>query len=314
MTEDAFAGDAAYRSLVLREAAAVTPERALKWGTLRPSSDRFDFALADALLAGCEDAGLRMRGHNLVWHLSLPDWVSASSDLGEALLTHIRVVCGRYRGRLHAWDVVNEPIRVEDGMPGGLRDTIFLRRMGPGYIETALRAAAAADPAATLVINEMDVELEGDYFEQRRRALLELLRRVRASGAPLHAVGIQSHLKWGEGRFDPDRFASFLRGVASLGLAIHLTELDSADSRLSPAAAARDAAVADLTRRYLDIALAEPAVRVLSVWELTDRFSWLSDSPWTKRSDGQRSRGCLYDDALQPKPAREAVAGVVARA
>ncbi len=315
VTEAAFARDPAYGALVKREAEAVTPEMALKWSTLRPSADRFDFAQADALLVACTSAGLRMRGHNLVWHLSLPGWLEQDpGDLTSVLAHHIRTVCGRYADRLYAWDVVNEPLRVEDGMRDGMRDTIFLRRMGPDYVQTALRMAAAADPQATLVINEMDVEFEGRYFEARRRALLALLRRIRASGAPLHAVGIESHLKWGQGRFDPGRFGAFLKAIADLGLAIHLTELDVADFRLGSAASIRDEAVADLMRRYLETALAEPAVRVLTVWELADRFSWLSNSPWTRRGDGLEARGCLYDDALQPKPARDAVAAALSRA
>jgi endo-1,4-beta-xylanase len=315
VTETDFACDPAYHALVAREAALVTPERLLKWGPLRPTPDRFDFAPADRFFVNASRAGLRVRGHNLLWHVDLPEWLTrcaTRSDFAAAVHTHIATVCARYAGRVHAWDVVNEPICVEDGRSDGLRATPFLRAQGPAYIDQALRIAARADPSAILVINEMDVECDGDYFERRRVALLALLTRLRADGAPLHAVGIESHLKWRRCDFDAARFAGFLAAIARLGLRIHLTELDIADTVLPADIARRDQAVADLTRRYLETALLEPAVDIVSVWELTDRCSWLSTSPWTRRSDGLPSRGCLYDANLAPKPSRDAVARVLA--
>ena len=311
VTEAPFATDPAYAGLITSQAACLTPEMALKFATLHPAPTRFDFAGADALLVQAGQAGLKVRGHNLVWHLSLPDWVEGSEDLRATMRTHIETVCGRYAGRLYAWDVVNEPIHLRDGIPGGLRDTPWLRGLGPDYIETALRTAAAADPHATLVVNEMDVECEGHYFEARRTALLALLRRLRDRHVPLGAVGIESHLKWGDASFDPDRFASFLDQIAALDLAIHITEFDVADRRLPADPAARDRSVADLAHQYLSVVLAHPAVRLVNVWELSDRYSWLSNSSWTRRSDGARSRGCLYDDRFQPKPIRGAVAAAL---
>ena len=293
----------------------VTPERALKWGPLRPAPDRFDFTVADRLIDTATARGLLVRGHNLVWHEDLPAWLPAAArqgDLGAIMRRHIDTVCRRYSGRLPVWDVVNEPVRLEDDTPFGLRDTPFLQHIGPGYIEAALRAARQADPHAILAINEMDLELDAPYFERRREAVLALLRHLRDRRAPLDALGIESHLKWGQAPLDSGRLRRFLRAVAELGLAIHVTELDVADTRLPADEAVRDAAVANLHRRYLEAVLAEPAVRIVSVWELTDRESWLSASPWTRRPDGRRARGCLYDDALAAKPARAAVAGILA--
>ena len=315
MTETAWHADPAYAALVTGQAAIVTPESALKWGPLRPEPGRFDFVAADRLVDTAAASGLQVRGHNLVWHENLPSWLERAArqgDLAAILSQHIDTVCRRYAGRLAVWDVVNEPIRPEDGAPMGLRDTLFLQRIGPRYIEQALHAARAADPHAILAINEMDLELDDPAFEARRQSLLALLRHLRARGVPLQALGIESHLKWGQAPFDAARFAGFLREVASLGLAIHITELDVADTRLPADQRLRDEAVADLHRRYLDAVLTEPAVRIVSVWELTDRESWLSTSTWTRRADGRRARGCLYDDALAAKPARQAVAEALA--
>ncbi len=314
MQIDVVASDPAYAALIGRQAAMVTPENELKWHRLRPSPTTFDFAAADRLLDFAARRSLAVRGHTLVWHVDLPDWLLAlaqTGPIGAVVDAHILAVVGRTRGRIPWWDVVNEPICVEDGAADGLRRSVFLERLGPGYIAHALRVAHASDPAARLVINEMDVECVGPYFAARRQALLALLTRLRDQGVPLHAVGIQSHLKWERGCFDPDTFRRFLERLAALGLDIHLTEFDVADLHLAAAPAPRDRAVADLMAAYLATTLDEPAVKLLTVWGLTDRHSWLDDDPWTRRADGLRSRGCLFDDRLRPKPARDAVAAAL---
>ena len=310
MQVDRLAADAAYAALVAAEAATITGENELKWRRLRPAPDRFDWAPADRLFAFASSHRLLVRGHTLVWHEDGPDWLAgAARDGGLAGATdrHIETVVGRCAGRVPWWDVVNEPIRVEDGAPDGLRRTIFLERLGPSYIEHALRRARAADPGAVLVINEMDLECVGSHFDRRRAAFLALVRRLLDAGAPLGAVGIESHLKWRQGTFDPALFGDYLGSLASLGLAIHLTEFDIGDARLPAAFEPRDRAVADLASRYLATALAEPSVEIVNVWGLSDRYSWLSSSPWTRRDDGLPVRGCAYDDVLRPKRMRGAI-------
>lgn len=307
---DVLAADPAYTALFAREVRQITGENELKWHRLRPAPDRFDWVPADRLLAFADRHALAVRGHTLVWHENLPDWLASlgrDGDLAGAVDRHIDAVVGRYAGRIPWWDVVNEPVRVEDGASDGLRRSMFRERLGPDYIADTLRRAHAADPGARLAINEYDLEGAGPYFDARRRIFLDLLRRLRDRNAPLAIVGLQSHLKWRD-RFDAALFADFLATVASLGFAVHLTELDVGDRGLPAAFAPRDAAVAGRAGAYLRVALAEPAVEVVTVWGLSDRYSWLGSSRWTRRADGSPSRGCAYDAALQPKPLRATLA------
>jgi len=203
--------------------------------------------------------------------------------------------------------VVNEPIFAPHREPGLLRRAPFYRAMGAEYIALSLRWAAEADPAAKLVINEYDLEHDTAEHETRRVAMLELLTTLVKQGAPLHALGMQAHLRGGLA-FDAARLHRFIDDVASLGLEVHITELDVIDRQLFANIAARDRAVAGQIRDFLDVVLAHPAVTQISTWGLDDRHSWMNDNSYTRRSDNLPARGHPYDAQLQRKPAWEAMA------
>ena len=120
---------------------------------------------------------------------------------------------GRYAGRMHSWDVVNEAVSVEDGRPDGLRDSPWLRLVGEGYIEAAFHAARAADAQALLTLNEFGIEGEDRGSEKKRVALIALLRRLKARNVPVDAVGVQSHLS-GAGQVFGGRAAGNARSDA----------------------------------------------------------------------------------------------------
>jgi endo-1,4-beta-xylanase len=149
---NALADDREYRRVLAREFNYVTAENSMKWAPVHPAPDTWDFAAADSIVAFARRHGMAVKGHALVWHEQLPDYVFGAAD-GEALhamLTeHIRGVVGHYRDRVRAWDVVNEPIALTGG---GLRRTLFLELLGPGYIAEALRLAHAADPMRRSVL------------------------------------------------------------------------------------------------------------------------------------------------------------------
>lgn len=145
--------DPALGHLLADQAAILVPENELKWVALRPSAGRFDFTLPDALFRFAAEHRQQVRAHTLVWHNSVPKWLQqsdASTDVRTLLVEHIRTVVGRYRGRVHSWDVVNEAILPKDGAPGGLRRSFWYERVGPDYLELAFRTAHEADPKALL--------------------------------------------------------------------------------------------------------------------------------------------------------------------
>jgi len=184
--------------------------------------------------------------------------------------------------------------------------------MGPGYLDLAYHTARETDPAARLVVNEYDVELDAPEQEARRTALLNLLERMQRSGTPVDAVGIQAHLSCAGGpSFSAPVLRRFLSEIAGLGLTIQITELDVTDQDAPADRTVRDRLVADTYSRFLDAALDEPAVKMVVTWGLSDRHSWIvrretNESKW--RKDAMISRPLPFDADLKPKPAFEAMA------
>jgi GH35 family endo-1,4-beta-xylanase len=153
------ASDPEFIDLVLQQAGAVVAENDMKWQTLnrgKPGDD--DYGPADTVAAFALESGLVLRGHNLLWYRSTPRWffnLRTNRQKEGAIVSHIRNLAGRYRGKVHSWDVVNEPIEPENGRADGLRTAVFLDKMGPDYIDLAHHAAREADPTARLVVNEI---------------------------------------------------------------------------------------------------------------------------------------------------------------
>ena len=297
--------------IVASQSRIIVPGNELKWSRVQPGRDKFDFANADFLMEFAANHKLRTRGHTLLWHEALPDWVDGSlhaPQMTALLWNHIHTVAGRYSGRMHSWDVVNEAIEPGRGGPNGMRVTPFLQSLGPAYVELAFRMAAEADPKALLTLNDYNLEMDTPFQAQRRAAMLDLLNRLVQRGVPIHALGIQGHLMPNDALFSPDVFAGFLRSVASLGLQIFITELDLIDRLLPADIATRDRQSAAMLRDYMTVALAEPAVRLVTTWGIGDANTWVNDNPLFQRKDGLPARPDLYDAEFRPKPMYDALA------
>jgi endo-1,4-beta-xylanase len=309
-------GDPLFVDLVLQQTGLVVAENDMKWQVMnRGERGNDDYGPADTVAAFALENDLALRGHNLLWYYRTPNWffdLDSRQEIESAIVERIRRLAGRYRGKVHSWDVVNEPIEPKDGRPDGLRTGVFLEMFGPDYLDLAYRTARETDRAARLVVNEYDVELDTPEQEVRRTTLLNLLEQMRRSGTPVDAVGIQAHLSCAGGPpFSAARLRRFLADVAGLGLTIQITELDVTDENAPADEAVRDRLVADTYGRFLDAALDEPAVKVVVTWGLSDRHSWIvrketHESKW--RADGLPSRPLPFDADLKPKPAFEAIA------
>ena len=310
---NALGADAAYAALVREQCRIVVAENAMKWGALRPSAEGFNFDQADALVAFAESNRMKIRGHNLVWHQNNPKWLEAmatEANARELLVTHIETVAGRYAGRMHSWDVVNEAIRVEDGRADGLRNSVWLRLIGEEYIELAFKTAREADPQALLTYNEYGIEAETREGEQKREAVIEMLRRMVARRVPVDAVGVQSHIAasvaaGGVGAQVGAGLMRFIAAARELGLQVFITEMDVNDRALAAEIAGRDAAVAAAYKQYLELVLGDPAVRAVLTWGITDRYTWLGHEEG--RADGKPERPLLFDAAGKAKASFYAV-------
>ena len=306
------ASDPSFAQQVSDNAGILVPENELKWDTVEPQPGVFNFSGGDGLLAFATQHHMQFRGHNLVWHLQTPAWAGADRlTAQDQLVSHITGEVSHYAGKIQSWDVVNEPIEPKDGRPDGLRNNVWMRSLGPGYIDTALRTAAAADPNAVLVINDYGMEYDDSTSDARRGAMLALLTRLKQSGVPVGALGVQAHLNASQSS-NFTKFQSFLQSVAALGLKIYVTELDVQDSGLPADVNTRDARVAQTYSTFLNVALQQPAVQMVVTWGLTDRYTWLSS--YAPRPDGLPVRPLPLDSNLQAKPAYNAMLSAFASA
>lgn len=296
--------DPSYGRALAREAGILVSENAMKLTYAWRTPDNLDFTYADAVAAFAEGNRQRLRGHTLVWHEGLPAWVGErlAAGEGEAFLRRwIGAMAGRYRGRIEAWDVVNEICGPQNGRPDGLRRTPWLVALGPAYVDLAFRIQHAVAPEAAGVWNENDLELDADWIDQRRSMVLRTLEGMRRRGVPIRRLGLQGHL-YAKHPLNAEKLRRFLREVAGLGLAIEITEFDINDRTYPADLEARDRAVSDLARRFLDVVLDEPAVLNVLTWDITNRNTWLNVNPERRRADGLLQRALPLDEHLARTP------------
>jgi endo-1,4-beta-xylanase len=300
--------DAVYQRVLAEQYDILVAENAMKWGPLRPASDQFYFEAADELMAFAAKHGMKVRGHNLCWHNQLPAWFAGTvtkENARKILTDHIMTVAGRYKGKMQSWDVVNEAVLPKDGRPDGLRRSPWMELLGPDYIEIAFRAARVADPHALLTYNDYDVEYDNAEQEERREIILRLLRRLKGSGVPLDAVGIQAHIKAAASSTIGKGLRDFMASVRAMGLQIFITEMDVNEDDLAfDEVARRDHAIAEVYAQFLDVVLAEPAAKAVLTWGVSDSHTWLNGGPTHQRKQPHRPQRALpFDDAYQPTEA-----------
>ncbi len=267
--------DAKFVPVLAREAGMLVAEYEMKRGVIEETQGIYDFSAGDALLAFARAHRMTLRGHALVWHHSNPPWLEGalSSPRADALLIgYIVKVAGHFKGKLHSWDVVNEVIEPPDGRADGLRNTLWLKRFGPDYIDIAFHAARAADPTALLVYNDWGCEMGAPENDRFRAATLDFLEAARGRGVPIEALGLQGHLTAFGPQVDQKKLASFLDSVRAMGLKILVTEHDVYDADGPMDVAVRDRAVADASARFLDVVLNHGATIAVLTWGLSDRF------------------------------------------
>jgi endo-1,4-beta-xylanase len=319
MASQLLIGDS-FTDLLVREVAALVPENEMKWLHMSTAPFHSDYRVADWLVDFAVAHGLLCRGHNLLWYWSIPKWFKELSDRSTARTAMLRRVTGmvsRYHGRIDSWDVVNEPVGPGDDRADHLRADVFLKQVGPEYLSLAYSAARAADPEARLVLNECGVEYDTPDMDRKRGAVLDLLEDMRRRHVPIDALGIQAHLSVRRYPFSEQKLRDYLRRAAAMGLEIQITELDCTDDLAPSDIAVRDRMVADEYRRFLDVALDEPAVKIVMSWGLSDRYSWIvrhENNAEERRPDGAEERPLPFDRDLQRKPAWHALAEAFAGA
>ena len=266
----------------------ITPGNALKFGMVHPSPKRYDWVTAHDVLTRAASCGMQVIGHTLVWHLHLPGWLlrldGRPAAVRRVLKDHITTVVGHFAGRISAWDVVNEAVLPD----GRLRESFWLRNLGPRYVKDAFRWARLADPTAKLYYNDYGNEGVSD----KTNAVHGWLRTWLDQGVPIDGVGLQVHRRLRGATWFAT--AHTMRRFARLGLVTRVSEMDVAlDKPADKGRLANQAIVYYDTMR----ACLSPGTRCesFSVWGLSDRY-------WTE-GGAYRCCGLLFDREFRKKPA-----------
>ncbi|MCY1136482.1 endo-1,4-beta-xylanase [Actinoplanes sp. Pm04-4] len=270
-------GDSTYTRLLTTEFTSVTPENEMKWDATEPQQGRFSFTNGDRILNQGLSNGSKVRGHALLWHAQQPGWAQSlsGSALRNAAINHVTQVAGHYKGKIYAWDVVNEAFA--DGGSGGRRDS-NLQRTGNDWIEAAFRAARAADPAAKLCYNDYNT----DGINAKSTGIYTMVRDFKARGVPIDCVGFQSHLGTGI----DSSYQANLQRFADLGVDVQITELDVQQG-------GNQANIyATVTRACLAVARCTG----ITVWGIRDSDSWRDDNPLL--FDGGGNKKAAYTSVL----------------
>lgn len=280
-----------YRQTIEREFNIIVAENAFKWELVQPQKSKFNFKDTDLLVKFAETNKMKLRGHTLVWHRQNPKWLTEGNfsreELIEILKNHIQILVGRYRGKILAWDIVNEAI---DDKTGGFRtDSFWFQKLGADYIKLAFEFARQADPGAKLYYN--DYSAEG--MNAKSDGIYKLLKELKSEGVAVDGIGWQMHLENGF-RIEPQHRENAKR-LAALGLELSITELDV---RMKLPASAEDLQKqADAYRDVAGFCLAEPSCKAILTWGFTDKYSWI---PGEFQNTGD---ALIFDKSYQQKPA-----------
>jgi GH35 family endo-1,4-beta-xylanase len=294
-----FRNEPIYNQTLSREFNLLVGENAFKFDAVHPAQTTFNFTDTDALVAFAQANGMAVRGHTLVWHSQLPGWLTSGNFTRDQVIAimrdHIMTVVGRYRGRILAWDVVNEAIA--DGT-GQLRtDSFWFQRIGPEYVAMAFQFAHEADPDAILYYNDFEAEGSGTKSD----GVFSLVSGLVNQGAPIGGVGWQMH------KINPFRITTAnqtnARRLGALGLEISITEMDVRIQLPSDAQELQQQGLA--YGDAITFCLAEPNCSAVVAWGFTDKFSWV---PGVFGGFGD---ALIFDMNYQIKPAYTAMQSVL---
>jgi endo-1,4-beta-xylanase len=269
--------------LLSRHFNILTAENAMKPDALQREKGVFTFDAADAMVDQALVAGIKIHGHTLAWHQQSPDWMNRPGinrdDAIANLETHAKTVAAHFAGRVVSWDVLNEAIVDNPANPtdwrASLRDTNWLKAIGPEYIPIVFTAARVADPAAKLYYNDYNLD-----NADKALAVYTMVKELNAAypnvgGRPLiDGVGMQGHYRVNT---SPANVEASLKRFVDLGVEVSITELDvqaGADGKLT-AAQAEQQGVA-YARLFTIFKKYAKSISRVTVWGLDDGASWRS--------------------------------------
>jgi endo-1,4-beta-xylanase len=317
-------GYADYIKYLPNECGIFTTEWEFNYNHVEPSQGTYSFSTTDPAVNNITTTwGKLCRGHIIVDGGGgfLPAWLTGGTwtptSLTTVLQNHIAAVVGRYAGRIHSYDGVNEALKPFTGtLTGGWQSNFWTTQLGigtngvPNYIGIVHNAIRAADSAAKIVLNVNQIETSTSFHKLQKTQVLAAIATMQAAGIPIDALGIEAHLApTFLNDFVQADWVNFLNAVQALGLAVYITELDVDDSQQSANQATRDAQDAAIYAAFMTPTAAHSATEVVQNWQLADRDSWYRFPNFgAQRADHLELRPDLLDGAYRIKPAYTAVA------
>ncbi len=314
--------DTAGLRLLRTEFNSITPENVMKWAEIHPTPDTYNFDISDKYVALGEKYDMNIIGHTLLWHSQIGPWmneVKDSTTMADYIEEHISAVAGRYKGRIHGWDVVNEALNEN----GSQRESIFLKVMGERYLELAFKLAEKADPEAALYYNDYNM-----WKPEKRAGAVRMIKRLQTSGAKIDGVGMQAH--WGLTEPDLEEVEKSILAYSDLGVQVMFTELDvtvlpnpwdlegaavnqdfkqfEGDKKMDAyAKGLPDSVQTKLAQRYTDIfnlfVKHRDKIDRVTFWGINDGSSWLNNWP----IKGRTNYPLLFDREYKGKKAYQSV-------
>lgn len=309
--------DSLANQLIKQQFTAATPENIMKAEVIHTGWDKYNFDMADRIVAYGQKNNIKINAHTLIWHSQLPSFIRGikSADSIKAYFeNHITTVASRYDGKVYSWDVVNEALN-EDGT---MRNSVFLKNLGPDYIVEAFRLAQKAAPNTQLYYNDYNIE-----SPKKRAGALEIVKKIQAAGVKIDGVGIQGH--WHLGTVPYKDIEESIEAFGKLGVQVMFTELDISvlpnplRGNTADVSARADGNSANRGNPYVNglpdsiqVALAKDYEKLFQLflkykdkvtrvtfWGVTDGGSWLNDFPVR----GRTNYPLLFDRKYQPKAA-----------
>lgn len=311
--------DSVMAGIVSREFNSITAENEMKSIQIHPTKDSFNYEYADKFVALGEKYDMFIHGHTLVWHSQLSPWIGNikdSTEMTEALKSHINAVAGRYKGRIHSWDVVNEALN-EDGT---LRKSVFLDVMGEDYLALAFKWTSEVDPKAELYYNDYNMA-----NPEKREGAIRLVKNIMDKGIKVDGIGMQGH--WHLHTPSLEDIEKSIVDYAALGVKVAITEFDISvlpnpqdlvgaeitqnfqnSEAMNPYTKGMpDSIQVKLANRYTDIFKIflkhKDKISRVTFWGVDDGQSWLNGFP----VQGRTNHPLLFDRELKPKVAYDSI-------
>ncbi len=267
--------DPTYAALVKKEFSSLSAEYEMKQDIFMPDSNVYSFTASDALVDFAQNNGLRMHGHALVWHNTIPVWLQnfggTDAEFELIMKDYIQTVVSRYRGRIASWDVVNEGFNDGSNL---LRNSIFRQRMGDNYIEKCIQWAHESDPDAILFYNDYNLESDG----VKRAAVIAMINDFKARGIPINGFGFQMHISHNSPSIGT--LTTAINELVATGLKIHFSEMDvraNPNNDLTELTLIRAQSQEERYRELAALYKTIPAAQQfgMTFWGVTDNDSWL---------------------------------------